>query len=225
MTITNEPNTATKPAKQLKEGRVVTIAGPVVDIEFPADSIPEINTAVSMIIEGQGEPIEVRAEVAQQIGNNRVRAICLKPTDGLRRGTPVKNTGRGITVPVGDAVLGHVFNVIGQPLDVTTEELGEVDDYWEIHRPAPAFDALEPSAIMFETGIKVIDLLTPYKQGGKIGLFGGAGYVESDFGSPFGSGGFLVVGVGVPGVAGLVEGFARPIGVDLICGLSDVGEQ
>ena len=169
MTITNEPST------ELKDGRVVTIAGPVVDVEFPAGSLPEINTCLSMTIEGGGESTEVRAEVAQQIGDNRVRAICLKPTDGLRRGTPVRNTGAGITVPVGDKTLGHVFNVIGEPLDITSEELGEVADRWEIHREAPTFDSLEPSAIMFETGIKVIDLLTPYKQGGKIGLFGGAG--------------------------------------------------
>ena len=87
----------------------------------------------------------------------------------------VTNTGKPITVPVGDAVLGHIFNVIGEPLDVTVEELGDVADYWPIHRPAPTFDSLEPSSVMFETGIKVIDLLTPYKQGGKIGLFGGAG--------------------------------------------------
>ncbi|MCB0987757.1 MAG: F0F1 ATP synthase subunit beta [Acidimicrobiales bacterium] len=169
MTITNEP------ATQRKEGRVVTIAGPVVDVEFPSDAIPEINSCLSMNIEVDGKPTEVRAEVAQQIGDNRVRAICLKPTDGLRRGTTVRHTGAGITVPVGDKVLGHVFNVIGEPLDITSEELGEVSDRWEIHRPAPDFDTLEPSAIMFETGIKVIDLLTPYKQGGKIGLFGGAG--------------------------------------------------
>jgi F-type H+-transporting ATPase subunit beta len=169
MTITNEPGTA------LKEGRVVTIAGPVVDVEFPADAIPEINQCLSMTVELDGVTTEVRAEVAQQIGDNRVRAICLKPTDGLRRGAPVKNTGAGITVPVGDKVLGHIFNVIGEPLDITSEELGEVADRWEIHRHAPTFDSLEPSANMFETGIKVIDLLTPYKQGGKIGLFGGAG--------------------------------------------------
>jgi len=169
MTITNEPGT------QLKDGRVVTVAGPVVDVEFPADAIPQINTCLSMTIDTGGESIEVRAEVAQQIGDNRVRAICLKPTDGLRRGTAVRNTGAGITVPVGDKVLGHVFNVIGEPLDITSEELGEVAERWEIHRPAPDFDTLEPSALMFETGIKVIDLLTPYKQGGKIGLFGGAG--------------------------------------------------
>ncbi|MCU1369358.1 MAG: synthase, beta subunit [Ilumatobacteraceae bacterium] len=170
MTITNEPSAA------LKTGRVVTVAGPVVDVEFPPDHLPEINQAIAMtIVEPDGSETEVRAEVAQQIGDNRVRAICLKPTDGLRRGTEVRNTGAGITVPVGDKVLGHIFNVIGQPLDITSEELGEVADRWEIHRPAPSFDSLEPSSTMFETGIKVIDLLTPYKQGGKIGLFGGAG--------------------------------------------------
>jgi len=169
MTITNEPST------ELKTGRVVTIAGPVVDVEFPPNALPEINTALAMTIATDEGDIEVRAEVAQQIGDNRVRAICLKPTDGLRRGTEVRNTGAGITVPVGDKVLGHIFNVIGEPLDITSEELGEVADRWEIHRPAPTFDSLEPSAVMFETGIKVIDLLTPYKQGGKIGLFGGAG--------------------------------------------------
>ena len=169
MTITNEPGTA------LKEGRVVTIAGPVVDIEFPPNALPEINTCVAMTVELDGKRSEIRAEVAQQIGDNRVRAICLRPTDGLRRGTAVTNTGAGITVPVGDKTLGHVFNVIGEPLDITSEELGEVADRWEIHRPAPTFDAQEPSSVLFETGIKVIDLLTPYKQGGKIGLFGGAG--------------------------------------------------
>ncbi|MBK5222676.1 MAG: F0F1 ATP synthase subunit beta [Acidimicrobiia bacterium] len=167
MTVTDTPGTS------LKNGRVVGIAGPVVDVEFPADALPEINFAIAMDIVVDGQPVEIRAEVAQQIGDNRVRAVCLKPTDGLTRGAVVRNTGEGITVPVGDAVLGHVFNVIGQSLDV--DDIGEVADRWEIHRPAPAFDTLEPKAVMFETGIKVIDLLTPYQQGGKIGLFGGAG--------------------------------------------------
>jgi F-type H+-transporting ATPase subunit beta len=166
--------TATEPTgTALKDGRVVGIAGPVVDVEFPPDALPEINTALAMTLEIDGQQTEVRAEVAQQIGHNRVRAICLKPTDGLVRGAPVRNTGEGITVPVGDKVLGHVFNVIGEPLDV--DDIGEVDTRWEIHRDPPTFDALEPKAQMFETGIKVIDLLTPYLQGGKIGLFGGAG--------------------------------------------------
>ncbi len=155
------------------EGRVVAIAGPVVDVEFPPGNLPEINFAVALEIETDGKKEKIMAEVAQQIGEGRVRCICLKPTDGLRRGTAVISTGRGISVPVGDAVLGHVFNVIGEPLD--TDSIGQADDLWEIHRPAPAFDALEPKAQMFETGIKVIDLLEPYVQGGKIGLFGGAG--------------------------------------------------
>src|SRR3954471_23279447 len=158
----------------LKDGKVVAIAGPVVDVEFPRGSLPEINHALQFTVDIEGTKIEITAEVAQQIGEGRVRAICLKPTDGLTRGTPVRNLGRGLAMPVGDGVLGHVLNVLGEPLDVPT--LDNVDaERWEIHRSAPDFDTLEPSAVMFETGIKVIDLLTPYKQGGKIGLFGGAG--------------------------------------------------
>lgn len=167
MTVT-ESNTTTK------DGKVVSIAGPVIDVEFPEDSLPEINSALSFDLIVDGETITVLAEVAQQIGDSRVRAISLKPTDGLTRGTIVRNTGSGIQVPVGDVTLGHVWNVIGEPLDVEPSTL-DVDERWEIHRPAPSFDSLEPSAKMFETGIKVIDLLTPYKEGGKIGLFGGAG--------------------------------------------------
>jgi len=170
MTMTESAPTG---QKELKDGRVVAIAGPVVDVEFPPDSLPEINHAVEMTLTVGGNDVVLLAEVAQQIGDNRVRAICLKPTDGLTRGTTVRNTGRGLSVPVGDQVLGHIFNVWGDPLDV--ESIGEIKERWDIHRPAPAFDTLEPKAIMFETGIKVIDLLTPYLQGGKIGLFGGAG--------------------------------------------------
>jgi F-type H+-transporting ATPase subunit beta len=169
MTTTAEPDT------KLKEGRVVAIAGPVVDVEFPADAIPEINTAVEMDIELEGETVTVVAEVAQQLGESRVRAICMKPTDGLKRGTLVRNTGRGITMPVGEGVLGHVFNVIGEPLDTTPDQLTGIEDRWEIRREAPPFDQLEPRSVLFETGIKVVDLLEPYVQGGKIGLFGGAG--------------------------------------------------
>jgi F-type H+-transporting ATPase subunit beta len=160
---------------ELKEGRVVAIAGPVVDVEFPPDSLPEINSALQMDIELEGEKITIVAEVAQQIGEGRCRVICMKPTDGLKRGTIVRNTGKGITMPVGDGVLGHVFNVIGEPLDTTADKLSGIDERWEIHRQPPPFDQLEPKAQMFETGIKVIDLLEPYVQGGKIGLFGGAG--------------------------------------------------
>ena len=166
-------STVAEPITERAEGRVVAIAGPVVDIEFPPGNLPEINHAVELEIEVEGRKSKILAEVAQQIGEGRVRCICMRPTDGLRRGDRVVNTGRGITVPVGDAVLGHVFNVYGATLD--TDAIGQPDDYWEIHRPAPPFDSLEPRAQMFETGIKVIDLLEPYVQGGKIGLFGGAG--------------------------------------------------
>jgi F-type H+-transporting ATPase subunit beta len=169
MTATAEPTAA------LKDGRVVAIYGPVVDVEFPPDSLPEINTALEMEINLEGEVVLVTAEVAQQIGEGRVRAICLKPTDGLTRGAKVVNTGHGITVPVGNGTLGHVWNVIGAPLDISEAEVTGINERWEIHRDAPPFDQLEPKAQMFETGIKVIDLLEPYVQGGKIGLFGGAG--------------------------------------------------
>ena len=159
----------------LKEGRVVAIAGPVVDVEFPPDALPEINTAVEMDAVLEGETITITAEVAQQIGEGRCRVVCMKPTDGLKRGTVVRNTGHGIMMPVGNGVLGHVFNVIGEPLDVSADQLTDIDDHWEIHRPSPPFDQLEPRKEMFETGIKVVDLLEPYVRGGKIGLFGGAG--------------------------------------------------
>ena len=165
--------TVTENTTERKDGRVVAIAGPVVDVEFPRGHLPEINDAVQLTVSVDGEDTPVMAEVAQQIGDSRVRIVCMKPTDGLRRGQPVRNLGHGIQMPVGDAVLGHVFNVIGEPLD--TDDLGEVSERWEIHREAPPFKDLEPKAQMFVTGIKVIDLLTPYLAGGKIGLFGGAG--------------------------------------------------
>ncbi|MFM2182666.1 MAG: synthase subunit beta [Actinomycetota bacterium] len=157
-----------------KDGRVVGITGPVIDVEFPRGALPEINSALEFTVTVDGTAVKVLAEVAQQLGDSRVRAVCMKPTDGLTRGTAVRNTGHGIQVPVGDKVLGHVWNVWGEALDA---EPGYADslEKWDIHRDAPDFDTLEPRARMFETGIKVIDLLTPYLQGGKIGLFGGAG--------------------------------------------------
>ena len=167
MTVTDNPGTA------LKDGRIVGIAGPVIDVEFPRGHLPEINTALELDVTMDGEATKIVAETAQQIGDSRVRAICLRATDGLTRGAPVRNLGHGIQMPVGEAVLGHVFNVIGQSLDV--DSVDGIDTYWPIHRDAPSFDSLEPKAAVFETGIKVIDLLTPYVQGGKIGLFGGAG--------------------------------------------------
>jgi F-type H+-transporting ATPase subunit beta len=165
--------TATK-GKAEVEGRVVAIAGPVIDVEFPRGHLPELNRALEFDIQVEGSQVTVLAEVAQQLGGGRVRAVCLKPTDGLRRGTRVRDTGRGISVPVGDRTLGHVWNVWGDVLDGDPKDFADIER-WEIHRAAPAFDALEPSKRMFETGIKVIDLLTPYLAGGKIGLFGGAG--------------------------------------------------
>jgi F-type H+-transporting ATPase subunit beta len=159
---------------ELQDGRVVAIAGPVIDVEFPRGALPELNSAIEFSIELEGETTMVLAEVAQQLGDGRVRAICMKPTDGLVRGAPVRNTGHGIQVPVGEGVLGNVWNVWGEALDTQPEGLDEMER-WDIHRPAPTFDSLEPSARMFETGIKVVDLLTPYVAGGKIGLFGGAG--------------------------------------------------
>src|SRR5690606_21959452 len=168
------PMTITEETTELKSGRVVGIAGPVIDVEFPPNALPELNQAVEFDVEIEGTTITVLAEVAQPRGRGRERAVCLKPTDGLRRGTPVRNTGHGIRVPVGEKVLGHVWNVWGEALDEAPEGFDEMER-WEIHRPAPTFDALEPSARLFPTGIKVIDLLTPYVAGGKIGLFGGAG--------------------------------------------------
>ena len=175
MSLTDTEAAAESPAA-LKEGRVVSIAGPVVDVEFPPDSLPEINYALVMTVELEGSTVDITAEVAQHIGESRIRAICMKPTDGLRRGTKVRNLGHGITVPVGNGVLGHVFNVIGEPLDTAGEAVTDgIVAHWDIHRPAPSFEELTPKSEMFETGIKVIDLLAPYVKGGKIGMFGGAG--------------------------------------------------
>ncbi len=153
-------------------GRVVRVIGPVVDVEFPPDDLPEIDTALTVERTLDGETTSITCEVAQQIGDFTVRTIAMKPTDGLVRGAPVHNTGQPIMVPVGPSVLGHVFNVLGEPLD--TDEV-DAEDRWPIHRDPPRFEDLEARTEMFETGIKVIDLLEPYVQGGKIGMFGGAG--------------------------------------------------
>ncbi|WP_124055240.1 F0F1 ATP synthase subunit beta [Arcanobacterium ihumii] len=172
--------TAVEETQKVSTGRVVQVVGAVVDIEFPPDALPEINNALTTEIDlsGQGEAeskFSMTLEVAQHLGNNIIRAIAMKPTDGLVRGATVIDTGQPITVPVGDVTKGHVFNVIGECLNLEDGEKLEVTECWPIHRKAPHFDELEPETKMFETGIKVIDLLTPYVQGGKIGLFGGAG--------------------------------------------------
>src|SRR6195952_2145051 len=156
-------------------GRIARVIGPVVDIEFASDEMPAIYNKLETTFELIGETKTLSLEVAQHIGDGMVRAISLQPTDGLVRGATVTDTGGPISVPVGDVTLGHVFNMLGEPLNLEEGEKYEVKERWGIHRKAPAFDQLESKTQMFETGIKVIDLLTPYVQGGKIGLFGGAG--------------------------------------------------
>ena len=156
-------------------GRVARVTGPVVDVEFPVDAIPELFFALHVEVTLPGaETRTLTLEVAQHIGDGMVRAISMQPTDGLIRGATVKSTGSPISVPVGDVTLGHVWNTLGKPLDVEESSL-KITDRWPIHRQPPKFDELEPKTEMFVTGIKVIDLLTPYVKGGKIGLFGGAG--------------------------------------------------
>ncbi|MEY4743154.1 MAG: hypothetical protein RIR34_493 [Actinomycetota bacterium] len=162
-------------AEKNLQGRIARVTGPVVDIEFPHDAIPEIYNALTTEIDLNGEKTTLTLEVAQHLGDDLVRAIALKPTDGLVRGGLVSDTGAPISVPVGDVTKGKVFNVTGEILNGTPGEKIEISERWPIHRKAPAFDQLESKTQMFETGIKVIDLLTPYVQGGKIGLFGGAG--------------------------------------------------
>jgi F-type H+-transporting ATPase subunit beta len=179
VSVTTTVNESTVEQGQGGVGRVARVIGPVVDVEFPADAMPQIYNAmeVELDLHGQGQDEGAKVltlEVAQHLGDNLVRAISMQPTDGLVRGAEVRDTGGPISVPVGDVVKGHVFNTLGKPLDVPESSL-EITERWGIHRPAPNFDQLEGKTEMFETGIKVIDLLTPYVSGGKIGLFGGAG--------------------------------------------------
>ncbi len=157
----------------LTSGRIVKVAGPVVDVEFPPDSLPEILYALEVDVEVSGTSTTIICETAQHLGGSRVRAIALAPSDGMVRGAEVRNTGAPISVPVGDQTLGHIFNVWGDSLDAPDAEFP--GERWPIHRPAPPYEDVEPTKEVFETGIKVIDLLSPYLQGGKIGLFGGAG--------------------------------------------------
>jgi F-type H+/Na+-transporting ATPase subunit beta len=154
-------------------GRVVRVIGPVVDVEFGRGEVPELFNALHADIALEAMKKTLTLEVAQHLGDNLVRTISMQPTDGLVRGTTVTDTGKAISVPVGDVVKGHVFNALGECLD----EPGYAGDAprWPIHRKPPPFDQLEGRTTMLETGIKVLDLLTPYVQGGKIGLFGGAG--------------------------------------------------
>ncbi|MGW7259228.1 F0F1 ATP synthase subunit beta [Streptomyces sp. NPDC054834] len=167
MTTTVETATAT--------GRVARVIGPVVDVEFPVDAMPEMYNALHVEVAdpaNAGEKKTLTLEVAQHLGDGLVRAISMQPTDGLVRQAAVTDTGAGISVPVGDFTKGKVFNTLGEVLNSDESYDGE---RWTIHRKAPAFDQLESKTEMFETGLKVVDLLTPYVKGGKIGLFGGAG--------------------------------------------------
>lgn len=158
-------------------GRVSQVIGSIVDVEFPPDHLPEMYNALETMIQvDEDTPAhKLTLEVAQFLGDDVVRCLALKPTDGLVRGQEVTDTGAPISVPVGDVTKGHVFNVTGECLNLKEGETLEVKERWPIHRDPPPFDQLESKTQMFETGIKVIDLLTPYVLGGKIGLFGGAG--------------------------------------------------
>jgi ATP synthase F1 beta subunit len=157
----------------MKKGKIIQVIGPVLDVAFE-DHLPKILNAIQVTVTPPGgEPETLTAEVAQHLGENKVRCISMQATDGLVRGTEVTDTGKPIATPVGAGVLGRILNVVGDPVD----EGGPIDaaDYWPIHREAPAFDQQSTELEMFETGIKVIDLLEPYMKGGKTGLFGGAG--------------------------------------------------
>jgi F-type H+-transporting ATPase subunit beta len=160
--------------KQVNIGKIVQVIGPVIDVEFDPEVLPELYSALEVTQKTNGRSRRVVAEVQQHIGRNQVRAVAMSSTDGLVRGMPAVDTGQPITVPVGEAALGRILNVIGEPVD----ELAPIPDgveRWPIHRDPPAFTDLEPKTEVFETGIKVVDLIAPFVKGGKIGLFGGAG--------------------------------------------------
>jgi F-type H+-transporting ATPase subunit beta len=166
---------ATATATGNKVGKVIQVIGPVIDVEFEGGYLPAVYNALK--IEGElpgGQKIDIVTEVEQHLGEGRVRTVAMKPTDGLQRGMEVTDTGTAISVPVGPATLGRVLNVLGEPVDFPDKPVN-AKERWPIHRPAPTLEQQSTELKMFETGIKVIDLLEPYLQGGKIGLFGGAG--------------------------------------------------
>jgi F-type H+/Na+-transporting ATPase subunit beta len=157
-------------------GKIVQVIGPVIDVEFEAGHLPEIYNALHVVSDGTNgsAELDVIAEVEQHLGENRVRAVAMKPTDGMQRGMAATDLGHPIEVPVGPGTLGRVMNVLGEPVDFPDRPV-EAKERWSIHRAAPSLESQSTELKMFETGIKVIDLLEPYLQGGKIGLFGGAG--------------------------------------------------
>ncbi len=170
-----EAATATQSRTGVKAGKVEEITGVVIEAVFPED-LPEIYNAVEISmppVEEGGDPITLVCEVQQHLGDDRVRAVAMDATDGLARGTEVRDTGAPISVPVGKGTLGRIFNLLGEPIDGAGPV--EADERWPIHRAAPSVENLTPTREMFETGIKVVDLLAPYAKGGKVGLFGGAG--------------------------------------------------
>jgi F-type H+-transporting ATPase subunit beta len=166
-TTTETSDTKTSDAKTV--GRIEEIQGVVIEVTFPNDELPEIYNAITVM---RGDEL-LTLEVQQHLGDDRVRCVAMDSTDGLSRGMEVTDTGGPITVPVGKGVLGRIMNVLGEPIDNAGDV--EYDERWPIHRPAPNVENLMPTTEMFETGIKVVDLLAPYAKGGKVGLFGGAG--------------------------------------------------
>jgi F-type H+-transporting ATPase subunit beta len=155
-------------------GKVVQVIGPVLDVEFEPEHLPDLLTALELDERSDGQHLKLVAEVQQHIGRNQVRAVAMSTTDGVVRGMKIRNTGQAITMPVGDHALGRILNVVGEPVD-NGAPIPASAERWPIHRKPPAFVDLEPKTQVFETGIKVIDLLAPFVKGGKIGLFGGAG--------------------------------------------------
>jgi F-type H+/Na+-transporting ATPase subunit beta len=159
-----------------KVGRVAQVIGPVLDVEFEAEGLPDIYNALELDVPAREgvAAVSLVAEVQQHIGRNQVRAVAMSSTDGVVRGMEIRDTGQAISVPVGEPALGRILNVLGRPVDEQGDIAADVER-WPIHRAAPAFTALEPKTEIFETGIKVIDMIAPYVKGGKTGLFGGAG--------------------------------------------------
>jgi F-type H+-transporting ATPase subunit beta len=170
-----ESATATQSREGAQVGRIEEITGVVIEAVFPNEHLPEIFNALEVTIpaQGDGEATTLVCEVQQHLGDDRVRAVAMDATDGLSRGAEVRDTGGPITVPVGKGTLGRIFNLLGEPIDNAGDV--EADERWPIHRSAPTVENLTPTREIFETGIKVVDLLAPYAKGGKVGLFGGAG--------------------------------------------------
>jgi len=172
---TEKKKPAAAEAKKVNFGKVVQVIGPVLDVEFESEHLPELYNALRIREKSDaGVTIDVVVEVQQHIGRNQVRAVAMSSTDAVVRGMRVEDTGGPITVPVGEAALGRILNVLGQPVD-NGPPIPDSVERWPIHRPAPQFADLEPKTEIFETGIKVVDLIAPFVKGGKIGLFGGAG--------------------------------------------------